>query len=220
MQRATADGAALCKDISANGGRGVDYPVRMDISVQRAIEQWPNVPDVYGWLSLDRKGRWLLRGEAIANPKVSAFIGRNYLRQDDGGYAFQNGPQKVHVALETTPWVAQVSAEEPLALQDHTGQPITEVSSVWLTDTGQVVLAMERGAAMLQDQDLVLLLPHLRIGGAVADEDQLLAALEDPAGAQVALCWQGQLLPLQTVADAALPQQLGFVRKPVAARSG
>jgi len=186
----------------------------MDISVQRAIEQWPNVPDVYGWLSLDRKGRWLLRGEVVANPKVSAFIGRNYVRQENGGFAFQNGPQKVHVALETTPWVAQVCAEDPLALQDHTGQPITEIDGVWLTDTGQVVFATARGAAMLQDQDLVLLLPHLRIGEQPADAEQLLQALENSDSSGVGLCWKDQILPLKTVADAQLPQVLGFVRRP------
>ncbi len=190
----------------------------MDASVQRAIEQWPNVPDVYGWLSLDRKGRWLLRGEAITNPKLTAFIGRNYLRLEDGSYAFQNGPQKVHVALETTPWVAQVSAEEPLELQDHTGQRIDSLSGVWLTDTGQVVLGTERGPAMLQDQDLVLLLPHLRRDGAVADDEQLLAALEDPQAARLSLAWQGQDLPVQVVADAQLPQVLGFVRQPQPAK--
>lgn len=186
----------------------------MDISVQRAIEQWPNVPDVYGWLSLDRKGRWLLRGEVIVNPKVSAFIGRNYVRQENGGFAFQNGPQKVHVALETTPWVAQICAEDPLALQDQTGQPITAVDGVWLTDTGQLVFATARGAAMLQDQDLVLVLPHLRIGEQAVDAEQLLQALEHPESAAVSLCWNDRHLPLQTVTDARLPQVLGFVRRP------
>lgn len=186
----------------------------MDASVERAIEQWPNVPDVFGWLSLDRKGRWLLRGEAIANPKVNAFIGRNYLQLTDGGYAFQNGPQRVHVALETTPWVVQVCEESPLALQDHTGQVVERLSGVWLTDTGQVVFGTERGPAMLLDQDLVLLLPHFRLAGSVADEDQLLAALEDPEGAGVGLIWRDQLLPIKALNDADMPQTLGFVRTP------
>lgn len=155
-----------------------------------------------------------MRGEPIANPKVIAFIGRNYVRLDAGGYAFQNGPQRVHVTLETTPWVLQVCAESPLALQDQTTRAIEQLSGVWLTDTGQVVFMTERGPAMLQDQDLVLLLPHLRLAGGAADEDQLLAALDDPEAAELSLLWRDQLLPIKALNDAEMPQKLGFVRTP------
>ena len=50
----------------------------MDESVLQAIAKWPNVPAVYGWLELDRRGRWLIKGDRIANPAVTGFIGRNY----------------------------------------------------------------------------------------------------------------------------------------------
>ena len=33
----------------------------MDPIVRRAIARWPNVPAVYGWLKLDRRGRWSVR---------------------------------------------------------------------------------------------------------------------------------------------------------------
>ena len=47
----------------------------MDEIVVRGMAKWPNVPAVYGWLSLDRRGDWRIKGERIANPGVSEFIG-------------------------------------------------------------------------------------------------------------------------------------------------
>jgi len=39
----------------------------VDEAVLRSIAKWPNVPAVYGWLKLDRRGNWLIKGERIAN---------------------------------------------------------------------------------------------------------------------------------------------------------
>jgi len=93
----------------------------MDEIVLRALLKWPNVPSVYGWLRLDRRGRWSIRMpsvptapgaadaaprfERIVNPAMIEFIGRNYTRDAEGRYFFQNGPQRVFVTLEYTPWI-------------------------------------------------------------------------------------------------------------------
>ena len=50
----------------------------MDEQVLRGMAKWPNVPAVYGWLALDCRGKWLLQGEPIGNPTVTAYIARNY----------------------------------------------------------------------------------------------------------------------------------------------
>ena len=34
----------------------------MDETVIRAMAKWPDVPAVWGWLSLDRRGVWKLKG--------------------------------------------------------------------------------------------------------------------------------------------------------------
>ena len=39
----------------------------MDRSVIRTMARWPNVPAVYGWMSLDRRGRWCLQGEPVVH---------------------------------------------------------------------------------------------------------------------------------------------------------
>ncbi|HUI59871.1 MAG TPA: DUF2946 family protein, partial [Steroidobacteraceae bacterium] len=81
----------------------------MDQIVQQAMAKWPNVPSVYGWLTLDRRGRWAIKGERLTNPAITAFIGRNYGSDPQGRWFFQNGPQRVFVSLAYTPLVYRLS---------------------------------------------------------------------------------------------------------------
>src|SRR5919199_5142149 len=90
----------------------------MDPPVARAMAKWPNVPAVYGWLALDRRGNWLIKGERIANAALRDFIGRNYAADSNGRWYFQNGPQRVFVSLAYTPWVVHYEGD---ALIDHCG---------------------------------------------------------------------------------------------------
>ncbi len=56
----------------------------MDPQVLAGLAKWPEVPAVYGWLALDRRGNWLLRETAagkfgrIGNAALRDFISRNY----------------------------------------------------------------------------------------------------------------------------------------------
>ena len=93
----------------------------MDDIVKQALAKWPNVPDCYGWLGLDARGRWYLRddatqgagpfpqnkGQLLAHDKLIAFIARNYDADAKGQWFFQNGPQRVYVELEATPWMSR-----------------------------------------------------------------------------------------------------------------
>jgi len=77
----------------------------MDEIVLRSILKWPDVPAVYGWLSLDRRGNWMIktvagRFERIAHVAVREFICRNYASDSEGRWFFQNGPQRVFGALD------------------------------------------------------------------------------------------------------------------------
>lgn len=40
----------------------------MDDIVKQALAKWPNVPDCYGWLGLDARGRWFMRDDAAQAP--------------------------------------------------------------------------------------------------------------------------------------------------------
>jgi hypothetical protein len=122
----------------------------MDPVVARAMAKWPNVPAVYGWLALDRRGNWLIKGERIANAALREFIARNYAADDAGRWYFQNGPQRVYVELAYTPLVVHYEGE---ALVDHCGRPFT-TRAAYLDDEGSVLMAGERGIALLDDRDL------------------------------------------------------------------
>jgi hypothetical protein len=122
----------------------------MDDSVERSLAKWPNVPDVYGWLSLDRRGNWLIKGERIGNQALREFIGRNYSADARGCWYFQNGPQRVFVALAYTPLVLHLDGE---ALFDHCGRPF-RVEQAYLDDEGSVLMAGKPGAGLLDDRDL------------------------------------------------------------------
>ena len=122
----------------------------MDEIVLRSMAKWPNVPDVYGWLSLDRRGNWLIKNERIGNLAFREFIGRNYQPDARGCWYFQNGPQRVFVTLAYTPLVVHYERD---ALLDHCGRSFR--AGRFLQDEEGSVLAESDGAiALLDDRDL------------------------------------------------------------------
>jgi len=56
----------------------------MDEAVARSLARWPNVPAVYGWLELDRRGNWRIKGDRISNVALREFIARNYAADERG----------------------------------------------------------------------------------------------------------------------------------------
>ena len=70
-----------------------------------AIAKWPNVPACYDWLSLDRRGDWRLQGERVTHHGFIALLNRQYGVDEHGCWFVQNGPQRVFVRLDYTPWV-------------------------------------------------------------------------------------------------------------------
>jgi hypothetical protein len=122
----------------------------VDEVVVRSLAKWPNVPAVYGWLSLDRRGNWLIKGERIANTALREFIGRNYEADDKGRWYFQNGPQRVYVTLAYTPLVVHYEGER---LVDQRGAPFL-AAEAFEDDEGSVLFAGSGTVALLDDRDL------------------------------------------------------------------
>jgi hypothetical protein len=148
------------------------------------MAKWPNVPAVYGWLSLDRRGNWLIKGERIPNPLVTEFIGRNYARDARGCWFFQNGPQRVFVNLDYAPFVYRIVNPDraPLALETHNGNPVAMVSGAWMDENGALLLETDLGAGSVHDRDLERLLPHLVDANGNALPEAALDALMEEAG--------------------------------------
>ena len=122
----------------------------MDEIVARSLAKWPNVPAVYGWLALDRRGNWLIKGSRITNAALRDFVARNYESDAQGRWFFQNGPQRVYVKLAYTPLVVHYEGER---LVDHCGRPFVS-RRAYQDDEGSVLLESERAVALLDDRDL------------------------------------------------------------------
>ncbi len=187
----------------------------MDDSVIRAMQRWPNVPAVYGWLRLNRRGDWLLDGERITHAQFRAFIGRNYLVDERGCWYFQNGPQRVFIALDATPWIIRHRADG--RLETHTEAEVTTVKAVYLDEDGRIVLDTEHGPGLLHDGDLDWAVDQLTTeSGEPAGVEALEQALIHLSGEDTGLYWQGAAtMPVRRLDWDDMPGKLGFVREPV-----
>jgi len=196
----------------------------MDPIVSRAMAKWPNVPDVYGWLALDRRGQWSIKSastagagfERVANPKLIEFIGRNYAHDDAGRWYFQNGPQRVYVKLDYTPLIYRIASAHPLSFETHVGAPCADLKSVWMDETGNLLLLTEHGPGLLLDRDLPRGLEALSYAdGHALDEERLLALIEEGSDAAGVYFNTGAAsLPLELIRADEAPQRLGYVREP------
>ena len=128
----------------------------MDEIVLRAQAKWPDVPDVYGWLALDRRGQWLLRNpnrdtyEPIGNAALREFIARNYSCDPLGRWFFQNGPQRVFIRLAYTPLVVRT---RETAFVDQCGRRFRSGAAM-LDEEGSLLLQGHDNVALLDDRDL------------------------------------------------------------------
>jgi hypothetical protein len=114
------------------------------------MEKWPGVPAVYGWLGLDRRGQWRIKGERIAHAGLRDFIARNYQADARGCWYFQNGPQRVFVSLAYAPLVVHYEGD---ALIDHCGRSII-ARATYVDEEGSVLIEGGAAIALLDDRDL------------------------------------------------------------------
>lgn len=141
----------------------------MDDIVRQALAKWPHVPHCYGWLGLDARGNWHLRdnqaqalgpfaggspgskGSMLRHAKLIDFIHRNYDCDARGQWFFQNGPQRVYVELEATPWVWRVAAD--FSVTAHTGRTVRNQRCV-LDEHGRVYLETDAGFGLVHTLDM------------------------------------------------------------------
>lgn len=186
----------------------------MDDIVKAALAKWPNVPACYGWLGLDARGNWYMRddrtqaagpfaiedngeagpavakGSLLQHGKLIDFIQRNYAADELGQWYFQNGPQRVYVELENTPFIWRIQPDS--SVRAHTGEAAGEVSRVLLDEKGRLYLVTPIGVGLVHTSDM----------GPAAD------AVES-----------GRWNP-ETVTSASLPGGWTFVRSPQRRHAG
>jgi hypothetical protein len=209
-------GVIMQAELDCLGQRGCkgNGAFAMEDWVLRALQRWPNVPHLYGWLKLDRRGRWLIKGETISRPQIIDTINRNYAADDQGRWYFQNGPQRGYVQLEYAPLVLRMSAGDVLTL--HTDERVEQVSEVFMDESGALLFHTEHGAAALIDDELEWALQRMYIDDELITDDQLAAALALTTGSMtpITLRLGQQAIAIQRLDSALAPAQLHFVRDP------
>jgi hypothetical protein len=137
----------------------------MDDIVRQAIAKWPNVPHCWAWLGLDARGNWYMRddrtqaagpfpqakGSLLRHEKLIDFIHRNYERDEEGRWFFQNGPQRVYVELEDAPYVWRIGADG--AVTSHTGRSAVVKAAV-TDESGRVYLDTDLGFGLVHTLDI------------------------------------------------------------------
>ena len=189
----------------------------MDEQVVRAMRRWPDVPACAGWLALDSRGQWWIRdapalpwprrddgsleregASRLLHPGLCEFIARNYERDAQGCWYFQNGPQQVYVELDCAPLVLRLQTDgDAASLHAHTGVR-SRTSEAWLDEAGRVWLCGDVGPGLLHSLDTVLLAPWL---------DEPAGTLRLPGLAP---------LPLRPLALHDIESRLGFCASPSA----
>jgi len=144
----------------------------MDDIVKAAMARWPNVPAVYGWLELTARGEWRIKGEPIDNPSIRDFIARNYSHDNQGNWYFQNGPQRVFVSLEATPFIYRLDGSGHL--QAHTGVHPRELQGAFADAEGRLFLETELGPGLVDSGDSAYFAERLVDGQGQALDDHRL----------------------------------------------
>jgi len=201
----------------------------MDDIVSRAMAKWPDVPAVYGWLALDRRGQWSIKSasgtgpgdadarfERVTHPKLIEFIGRNYGHDEQGRWYFQNGPQRVYVKLDYTPLIYRIASAHPLSFETHTGVPCAAPQTAYMDEAGNLLVVTEHGPGLLADRDLPRGLEALSYAdGHALDEERLLALIDEGRDAAGVYFNTGAAsLPLALIQSDEAPARLGYVREP------
>lgn len=141
----------------------------MDDIVKQAMVKWPNVPNCYGWLGLDARGNWYMRDDAaqaagsftsgllaakgsrLQHAKLIEFIQRNYAADASGQWYFQNGPQRVYVELEATPWIWRIGHN--FSVTAHDGSVATW-HQCWMDEHGWLYCETSLGFGLVHTQDV------------------------------------------------------------------
>ena len=134
------------------------------------------------------------KGSILKHEKLIDFIARNYecdnsaSSEAKGQWFFQNGPQRVYVELQATPYIWRVGAAPDFDVTAHTGQ-VAITQRCIIDEHGRVYLETALGFGLVHSLDML----------------QVADAIE-----------QGLWVPQEVLAHD-LPMRFGYVRSPEAA---
>lgn len=202
----------------------------MDEQVLRSLIKWPNVPHCFGWLALDRRGQWRMRdefaqanqlaGSVIQHTALNEFISRNYACDSLGRYFFQNGPQRVFITLDATPFIVRIIPTEngpQLLTQCGTeikpqGALSDEKGNIYITGFIPQSLSDQIESAIFNRTELLsVALLHDHDLDLFSDQSKV---LEDACSFRGSWQWNGKDLPIEPIYSTELGERFHFMKVP------
>jgi hypothetical protein len=166
-----------------------------------------------------------LPGTVIVHQALNEFISRNYACDTEGRYFFQNGPQRVFITLDATPWIVRIipddqqtklltQCQSPIepsaALSDENGNIyiVGEISQVIYENSNQATQTTfstqaKESIALLHDHDLDLF-------------SELAILKEEACSFGGSWNWHGKQLPLDPIHSSELAGRFDYIAKPSA----
>lgn len=161
-----------------------------------------------------------LPGNAIQHVALNEFISRNYAHDSLGRYFFQNGPQRVFITLDATPWVVRmIPVEHGQKLLTQCGTEIIpegalsdEKGNIYITGSisqshsdqvDSLVFTEVRSlsVALLHDHDLDLFSGQSKVQ-------------EDACSFRGSWKWGDKDLPIEPINSTELSQRFHFIKVP------
>lgn len=202
----------------------------MDEQVLRSLIKWPNVPHCFGWLALDRRGQWRMRdefaqanqlaGSVIQHAALNEFISRNYACDSLGRYFFQNGPQRVFITLDATPFIARmIPSESGPQLLTQCGTEIKpqgalsdEKGNIYITGKiSQSLSDRVDGTIFTKTESLSVALLHDHDLDLFSDQSKV---MEDACSFRGSWQWNGKDLPIEPIHSLELSDRFHFIKAP------
>lgn len=192
--------------------------------------KWPNVPHCFGWLALDRRGQWRMRdefaqanqlaGSVIQHRALNEFISRNYAYDSLGRYFFQNGPQRVFITLDATPWIARMIPSEigprlltqcGTEIKPH-GALSDEKGNIYITGIiAQSLSDQIDSTAFTKTESLSVALLHDHDLDLFSDQSKV---MEDACSFRGSWQWDGKNLPIEPIHSLELSERFHFIKTP------
>jgi hypothetical protein len=202
----------------------------MDEQVLRSLIKWPNVPDCFGWLALDRRGQWRmvdefaqqnkLPGQVIAHAMLNEFISRNYASDHLGRFFFQNGPQRVFITLAATPWIVRIIPNEQDSQFITQCQTTIEPHSALSDEHGNIYIVGLMNQTLYKDLTAGQFEVEDRLSIALLHDHDLdqfseFAQLrEEACSFGGSWSWHGKQLPLDPIHSEELSKKFGYIKHP------
>ena len=161
-----------------------------------------------------------LPGNTIQHVALNEFISRNYAHDSLGRYFFQNGPQRVFITLDATPWIARIiPGENGPQLLTQCGTKIKphgalsdEKGNIYITglflqslpdhaDSNIFTQTESLSVAILHDHDLDLFSDQSKVE-------------EDACSFRGSWQWDGKELIIEPIHSSELAKRFNFIKAP------